>query len=111
MLWLHLSIILFLILLNGFFAMAEIALISARPARLQPLADSGSSGAKAAIELKADPSRLLATVQVGVTVIAVLSGTFGQATLGEPLEGYLKTMPAIGPYAHIAAMALVVAGI
>jgi putative hemolysin len=111
MLLLHLSIVLLLILLNGFFAMAEIALVSARPARLQPLADGGSAGAKAAIELKSDPSRLLATVQVGVTVIAVLSGTFGQATLGEPLEGYLKTMPAIGPYAHIAAMALVVAGI
>jgi putative hemolysin len=111
MLLLHLSIVLLLILLNGFFAMAEIALVSARPARLQPLADGGSAGAKAAIELKSDPSRLLATVQVGVTVIAVLSGTFGQATLGEPLEGYFKTMPGVGPYAHIAAMAAVVAGI
>jgi len=86
MLWLHLLTVLLLILLNGFFAMAEIALVSARPARLQPLVDAGSAGAQAAVELKADPSRLLATVQVGVTVIAVLSGTFGQATLGEPLE-------------------------
>ena len=63
MLWLHLSILFFLILLNGFFAMAEIALVSARPARLQPLAGAGNAGARAAIELKADPSRLLATVQ------------------------------------------------
>src|SRR5271163_3971341 len=111
MLWLHLSIIFFLILLNGFFAMAEIALVSARPARLQPLAGAGNTGAQAAIELKADPSRLLATVQVGVTVIAVLSGTFGQATLGEPLEAYFATLPHIAAYAHIAAMAVVVAGI
>src|SRR5271163_470944 len=112
MLWLHLSIIFFLILLNGFFAMAEIALVSARPARLQPLAGAGNTGAQAAIELKADPSRLLATVQIGVTVIAVLSGTFGQATLGEPLEAYFTSFPGfIGQYAHVAAMAVVVLGI
>jgi putative hemolysin len=109
MLWLHLSIIFLLILLNGFFAMAEIALVSARPARLQPLAGEGSAGAQAAIELKADPSRLLATVQIGVTVIAVLLGTFGQATLGERLEGYFASSSGIlGHYAHVAAMAIVV---
>jgi putative hemolysin len=111
MLWLHLSIIFLLILLNGFFAMAEIALVSARPARLQPMANEGRDGAKAALELKADPSRLLATVQIGVTVIAVLSGTFGQATLGEPLEAYFTSVPMIAAYAHIAAMAIVVLGI
>ncbi|HTW52657.1 MAG TPA: hemolysin family protein [Stellaceae bacterium] len=111
MLWLHLSIIFFLILLNGFFAMAEIALVSARPARLQPMAGEGNAGAKAAIELKADPSRLLATVQIGVTVIAILSGTFGQDTLGEPLEAYFATLPGVADYAHVAAMAVVVIGI
>jgi putative hemolysin len=112
MLWLHLSIILLLILLNGFFAMAEIALVSARPARLQPLANDGSAGAQAAMELKADPSRLLATVQIGVTVIAVLSGTFGQATLGERLEEYFASIPGwFSQYAHVAAMAVVVLGI
>jgi putative hemolysin len=112
MLWLHLSIIFLLILLNGFFAMAEIALVSARPARLQPLASGGSAGARAAIELKADPSRLLATVQIGVTVIAVLSGTFGQATLGEPLEDYFASFSGwFSQYAHVAAMAVVVIGI
>src|SRR5580658_4398990 len=112
MLLLHLSIIFFLILLNGFFAMAEIALVSARPARLQPLASEGSAGAQAAIELKADPSRLLATVQIGVTVIAVLSGTFGQATLGEPLEDYFASFSGwFSQYAHVAAMAVVVIGI
>ncbi|HEV2188480.1 MAG TPA: hemolysin family protein [Stellaceae bacterium] len=112
MLWLHLSIVLLLILLNGFFAMAEIALVSARPARLQPLVDAGSAGAQAAVELKADPSRLLATVQVGVTVIAVLSGTFGQATLGAPLEDYFAAVPGfVGRYAHAFAMAIVVVGI
>jgi putative hemolysin len=83
MLTLSLAIVLLLILVNGFFAMAEIALVSARPARLQALVADDSAGAKAALELKADPSRLLATVQIGITIIAVLTGTFGEATIGE----------------------------
>src|SRR6185312_650639 len=112
MLTLYLSIVFLLILLNGFFAMAEIALVSARPARLQPLAGEGSTGAQAALELKADPSRLLATVQVGVTVIAILSGTFGEATLGSSLEDYFSTFPnAVARYAHAESMTIVVLGI
>jgi putative hemolysin len=112
MLLLHLSIVFFLILLNGFFAMAEIALVSARTARLQPLADEGSAGASAALELKADPSRLLATVQIGVTFIAILSGTFGEATLGSSLEDYFSTFPnAFARYAHAESMTIVVIGI
>jgi putative hemolysin len=70
MLALHLSIVLLLILVNGVYAMAEISLISARKARLLALADAGNPGAQAAIELKANPSRLLSTVQIGVTLIA-----------------------------------------
>jgi putative hemolysin len=112
MLLLHLSIVFFLILLNGFFAMAEIALVSARTARLRPLADEGSVGASAALELKADPSRLLATVQIGVTFIAILSGTFGEATLGSSLEDYFTTFPnALARYAHAESMTIVVIGL
>jgi magnesium and cobalt exporter, CNNM family len=112
MLTLQLSIVLLLIVLNGFFAMAEIALVSARPARLQPLAAEGSPGAEAALELKRDPSRLLATVQIGMTVIAVLSGTFGQATFGEALQEYLAEGGGfLAGYAHAVAIAVVVIGI
>jgi putative hemolysin len=112
MLTLQLSIILLLILVNGLFAMAEIALVSARPARLQPLAAEGSRGAEAALELKGDPSRLLATVQIGITIIAVLSGTFGQATFGESLQDYLVEHGGfLGHYAHAISMAVVVIGI
>jgi len=112
MLTLNLLIVFLLILLNGFFAMAEIALVSARPARLQPHAERGNAGAKAALELKSDPSRLLATVQIGVTVIAVLTGTFGQATLGERLQDYLATQPdGLAAYAHAISIAIVVIGI
>lgn len=112
MLTLHLSIVLLLILLNGFFAMAEIALVSARPARLQPLAAQGSRGAEAALELKSDPSRLLATVQIGITVIAVLSGTLGEATLGEAFQRYLIEQGGFwATYAGAISMAVVVIGI
>src|SRR3989440_6637943 len=112
MLTLDLVIVLLLILLNGFFAMAEIALVSARPARLQPMAAEGNTGADAALELKADPSRLLATVQIGITIIAVLLGSFGEATLGEDLQNYLEGYPGfLGPCAHAIGVAIGVRGI
>src|SRR5918912_2097489 len=107
MLTLNLAIVFLLILLNGFFAMAEIALVSARPARLQPMAAEGNAGAAAALDLKADPSRLLATVQIGITIIAVLLGSFGEATLGEQLQDYLEGVPGFfGHYAHVISMAV-----
>jgi magnesium and cobalt exporter, CNNM family len=112
MLTLNIAIVFLLILLNGFFAMAEIALVSARPARLQPMAATGNAGAEAALELKADPSRLLATVQIGITIIAVLLGSFGEATLGEELQEYLEEFAGFfGHYAHVISMAVVVLGI
>ncbi len=112
MLILQLTVVLLLILLNGFFAMAEIALISARTARLKALAETGNPGAGAALEMRSDPSRLLATVQIGITVIAVLSGTFGQATLGERLQTILEQYPGfVARYAHAISMAIVVLAI
>jgi putative hemolysin len=112
MLTLNLSIVFLLIVVNGFFAMAEIALVASRNARLQPLAEAGNPGAQAALELKANPSRLLATVQIGVTVIAILSGTFGEATLGDPLQRHLESQEGLlARYAHLISMAVVVVGI
>src|SRR5260370_7491303 len=112
MLILHLSIVLLLIIVNSVFAMAEIALVSARKARLVARGGAGNEGGQAALELKADPSRLLSTVQIGVTLIAVLSGTFGEATLGDQLERQLATYPWFtARYAHVISMAVVVIGI
>ena len=109
MLTMQLLIVLLLIVVNGFFAMAEIALVSARPARLQPLAAEGRAGAAAAIELKSDPSRMLATVQIGITVIAVLLGSLGEATLGDRLQEYLAENGLVSPqYAHPISLAVVV---
>src|SRR6266436_2418037 len=112
MLTLHLSVVLLLIVVNGFFAMAEIALVASRNARLRLLAEGGNPGAQAALELKADPSRLLSTVQIGVTVIAILSGTFGEATLGDQLQRQLENQTGfLARYAHVISMTVVVIGI
>ncbi|HEV2098381.1 MAG TPA: hemolysin family protein [Stellaceae bacterium] len=112
MLIVPITVVLLLVLLNGFFAMAEIALVSARTARLRGLAEAGDPGAQAALELKSDPSRLLSTVQIGITVIAVLSGTFGQATLGDHLETDLREMSGfVSRSAHVISLAIVVVGI
>ncbi len=109
MLILQIAILLLLILLNALFAMAEMALVSARKTRLQNAAERGQEGARIALELKRDPSRFLSTVQIGITVIAILAGSFGGATLGESLAIYLETVPGIiGRYAHAISIGSVV---
>lgn len=112
MLALQVTIVLLLILLNALFAMAEMSLVSARQARLQNAADRGREGARIALELKHDPSRLLSTVQIGITVIGILAGSFGGATLGEEMAAWLETFPgALGKYAHAISIATVVIAI
>ncbi len=81
--WVKIVIIFLLILLNGFFSMAEMAIISARKARLQHAADNGREGARIALELKQDAGRFLSTVQIGITAINVLASVLGGATLAE----------------------------
>jgi putative hemolysin len=83
------ALLLGLILLNGVFAMSEIALVTARKARLQALVDDGDAGAAAALALNEEPTRFLSTIQVGITSIGVLSGIVGQATFAEPLSVWL----------------------
>ena len=79
-----------LILLNGLFAMSEIALITAKRARLLKAADAGDTAAQKALELGADPNRFLSTVQVGITSIAVLSGIVGESALAVPLANWIE---------------------
>ena len=83
--WFDVVLILALIALNGIFAMSELAIVSAREARLKAMAKSGSAGAKAALLLAADPSRFLSTVQIGITLIGILAGAYSGASLGGPL--------------------------
>ena len=82
--WLDILIIVGLILLNGVFAMSELAIVSSREARLRALAKSGSGGAQCALALAADPSRFLSTVQIGITLISVIAGAYSGASLGTP---------------------------
>src|SRR5262249_14791616 len=112
MLTLHLLGVLLLIIFKGFFAMAEVALVASPETRPQPLAEARDPGAQAAPEVKADPSPLLSTGQICGTVIAILTGTFGEATLGDALERELETFEGFAArYAHIISMAVVVIGI
>ena len=105
-------IILLLIILNGFFAMAELAVVSSRKARLRQLAEAGQRGAAAALRLAEQPGRFLSTVQIGITLIGIFAGAFGGATLAQPLEKWLAaTVPAIAHLSGELALILVVASI
>lgn len=83
--WPDLIIIACLIVLNGVFAMSELAIVSAKTARLQAKADKGSAGAKTAIALAADPGKFLSTVQIGISLVAIITGAFSGSTLEVPL--------------------------
>ena len=84
-------ILLGLIVLNGLFAMSEIALVTARKARLSKLAEGGNRGAAVALELGADPTKFMSTVQIGITSIGVLSGIVGESVLAAPFADWLMT--------------------
>lgn len=101
-------VILGLILLNGLFAMSEIAIISSRRTRLQQMAATGNQGAATALELAEEPNRFLSTVQVGITLVSILNGAFGGSTIAEPLSDLLSGLPALAPYADALSLALVV---
>ena len=75
-------VILVLTLVNGVLAMAELAMVSSRPVRLQAMADKGSSGAKLALELREEPGKFLSAVQIGITLVGILNGAVTGATLG-----------------------------
>ncbi len=98
-------IILLLIVLNGLFAMSELALVSARRARLAVLEKKGVAGAAAARALSDEPQRFLPTVQVGITLVSVLTGVFGGARIAAHLQSWLETIPRIAAYADSIALA------
>jgi putative hemolysin len=104
-------IILFLILLNGVFAMSELAVVSAKRLRLEKMASDGSPGAVSALNLHEDPSRFLSTVQVGITLIGIFNGAFGEASLVARLTPNLAGIGIPADYARSVALAIVVVGI
>jgi putative hemolysin len=104
-------IILALILLNGVFSMSELALVTAKRVRLEKMAGEGSHGARTALELGREPSNFLSTVQVGITLISIFNGAFGEASLVDKLAPQFQAVPLLAPYAREFALALVVLSI
>jgi putative hemolysin len=97
-----------LIVLNGAFAMSEIALVTARRARLARLAEDGDGAAVVAIELHDEPTRFLSTIQIGITSIGILNGIVGEAVLAEPFARWMHRLGLEQETSSIAATALVV---
>lgn len=88
--WIDVVIILALVVLNGLFAMSELAIVSSRGARLEAMARTGRHGARTAIRLRENPGKFLSTVQIGITLIAILSGAFSGEALGGPVAERLE---------------------
>jgi putative hemolysin len=105
----ELSIVFLLILLNGFFAMSELAMLSARRMRLKQMADDGSHGAVRALRLTEDPASFLSIVQTGITLNSVLTGAFSGATLAANFADYLNAVPQIAPHGEAVAIGITVA--
>lgn len=101
-------VIFLLIVLNGIFAMAEIAIVSSRKAKLQQKANEGNKNAQTALDLANSPSRFLATVQIGITLVGIFTGAFGGATIAKEIEKVLINIPIIGPFSDLISLALVV---
>ncbi len=100
--WIDVAVIAGLVVLNGLFAMSELAIISSRPARLRGAAERGSRGAAMALALTEDPGRFLSTVQTGITLISIVAGAFSGASLGAPIG---ERLVLLGVPAHWAATA------
>ena len=101
-------IVVVLILVNGALAMSELAVVSARPARLKVLAEQGDEGAATAIRLAQDPGKFLSSVQIGITLVGILSGAFSGATLGLRLTAWLKEIGLPDNVADISGVGIVV---
>lgn len=105
---LEVTLILLLVIANGVFSMAEMAVVSSRKARLRQRAEDGSRGASIAMELANNPHDFLSTVQVGITMIGTLAGAFGGATIAEKLAVSLQQHPQLAPYADTISISVVV---
>jgi putative hemolysin len=101
-------VVVLLIFVNGIFALSEIAVVSARKTRLQQWADEGNARARAALELANNPNQFLATIQIGITLVGILAGAFGGATIATELAVILSDITWLAPYGHPLSLTLVV---
>jgi putative hemolysin len=100
-----------LLIANGIFAMSEIAVVSARKARLQQRANAGNPRAQAALNLANAPGKFLATVQIGITLVGIFAGAYGGATIAEQIADYLETIPPLAPYGETIGLLVVVVAV
>jgi putative hemolysin len=105
---LEIVVILLLLVFNGVLAMSELAVVSSRRPRLQQMSDEGVPGAKQALALASSPGPFLSTVQIGITLVGILAGAFGGATVARGLQDVLAPLPLIGPYAAPISVVVVV---
>lgn len=104
----EIGLLLLLIILNGVFAMSELAIASSRKTRLQQWAAEGNAGAAAALKLAEEPNQFLATVQIGITLIGIVTGFFGGSALSAPVAMQLSRIPVLSPYSDMISIVLVV---
>ncbi|ANK12269.1 hemolysin family protein [Erythrobacter neustonensis] len=107
--WTDLAIIVVLVVINGVFAMSELAIVSAKTSALEAKAEAGSSAARIAIALAAEPGKFLSTVQIGITLIGIINGAYSGASLGGPVGERLMMLGVPGEYADTAGFAVVIA--
>ncbi|MBU7579547.1 MAG: HlyC/CorC family transporter [Porphyrobacter sp.] len=107
--WSDLAIIIALVVINGVFAMSELAIVSAKTSALEAKAESGSTSARLAIELAANPGKFLSTVQIGITLIGIIAGAYSGASLGQPVGERLTALGLPAKYADETGFAVVIA--
>ncbi len=107
--WIDLAIILVLVVINGVFAMSELAIVSAKTNTLEMRAEAGSKSARIAITLAADPGKFLSTVQIGITLIGIVAGAYSGASLGGPVGERLEALGLPAEYADTTGFAVVIA--
>lgn len=105
---LEILLVFILLIVNGVFSMSELSVVSARKIRLKQQAEKGSKGARTALALAESPNNFLSTVQIGITLVGILSGAFGGATIARELAIHLETIPLVAPYSAGLSFAIVV---
>ena len=106
--WIDLAIILVLVVINGVFAMSELAIVSAKTSALEARAEGGSASARIAIQLAANPGKFLSTVQIGITLIGIIAGAYSGASLGGPVGERLQALGLPAEYADVTGFAVVI---
>jgi putative hemolysin len=109
--FLEIAIVLVLIALNGIFSMSEFAIVSAKKTYLKQRAEKEDTKAATALKLAHEPTAFLSTIQIGITLVGILSGAFGGATIAEGFANYLREFPALAPYSSMLSITLVVLAI